>query len=72
MEFSEITLNSKYLFDKYLKKHDPQISELTFTNFFRLEVLLQIQICSHSRPLMCHSGSRQRRAICDDASGRSI
>jgi hypothetical protein len=34
MEFSEITLNSKYLFDKYLKKHDPQISELTFTNFF--------------------------------------
>ena len=33
MEFSEITLNSKYLFDKYLKKHDPQISELTFTNF---------------------------------------
>ena len=34
MEFSEITLNSKYLFDKYLKKHVPQISELTFTNFF--------------------------------------
>ena len=34
MEFSEITLNSKYLFDHYIKKHDPQISELTFTNFF--------------------------------------
>lgn len=34
MDFSEITLNSKHLFDHYLKKHDPKISELTFTNFF--------------------------------------
>lgn len=34
MEFSEITLNSKHLFDQYIKKHKPEISELTFTNFF--------------------------------------
>ena len=34
MDFSEITLNSKYLFDHYIKKHKPKISELTFTNFF--------------------------------------
>ena len=34
MDFTEITLNSKHLFDHYLKKHDPKISELTFTNFF--------------------------------------
>ena len=34
MEFSEITLNSKHLFDQYMKKHKPRISELTFTNFF--------------------------------------
>lgn len=34
MEFSEITLNSKSLFEHYLKEHDIKISELTFTNFF--------------------------------------
>jgi len=34
MEFSEITLNSKSLFDHYIKEHNPVISELTFTNFF--------------------------------------
>jgi hypothetical protein len=34
MEFSEITLNSKSQFDHYIGQHNPQISELTFTNFF--------------------------------------
>lgn len=34
MDFSEITLNSKTLFDQYIIKHHPEISELTFTNFF--------------------------------------
>lgn len=34
MEFSEITLNSKSLFDHYIKEHNAVISELTFTNFF--------------------------------------
>ena len=59
MEFSEITLNSKYLFDHYIKKHDPQISELTFTNFC-LEVLLQVQVCGHIRPPVRPGGSPQR------------
>ncbi|MGI6668928.1 MAG: DUF2156 domain-containing protein [Acetivibrionales bacterium] len=34
MEFSEITLGSKAEFDHYISLHNPQISELTFTNFF--------------------------------------
>ncbi len=34
MEFNEITLNSRILFNSYIKQCDPQISELTFTNFF--------------------------------------
>lgn len=34
MEFTEITLNDKPLFDKYLKLHNIQVSELTFTNLF--------------------------------------
>jgi hypothetical protein len=34
MDFSEITLSSKTEFDHYIKKHNVQISELTFTNFF--------------------------------------
>ncbi len=34
MEFSDITLNSKALFDSYIRMQNPQISELTFTNFF--------------------------------------
>ena len=34
MDFSEITLNSKTEFDYYIKKHNVQVSELTFTNFF--------------------------------------
>lgn len=34
MEFSDITLKDKALFDKYLKVHNPQVSELTFTNLF--------------------------------------
>lgn len=34
MEFSEITLNSKAQFDRYISQHHPLISELTFTNFF--------------------------------------
>lgn len=34
MDFLEITLDSKAEFDKYLMKHNIQISELTFTNFF--------------------------------------
>jgi len=34
MEFSEININDKALFDKYLKESNPQASERTFTNFF--------------------------------------
>jgi hypothetical protein len=34
MEFSDITLNSKTLFDSYIRRKNPQISEMTFTNFF--------------------------------------
>lgn len=34
MDFAEITLGDKALFDEYLKKHNTQISELTFTNLF--------------------------------------
>jgi hypothetical protein len=34
MEFSDITLNSKSLFDSYIRQRNPQISEMTFTNFF--------------------------------------
>ncbi|MGE5612810.1 MAG: DUF2156 domain-containing protein [Bacillota bacterium] len=34
MEFSEITLGSKAEFKHYIGLHKPQISELTFTNFF--------------------------------------
>lgn len=34
MDFAEIKLGDKALFDEYLKKHDTRISELTFTNLF--------------------------------------
>jgi uncharacterized protein len=34
LEFSEITIHDKPLFDKYLKLYNPQVSELTFTNLF--------------------------------------
>jgi hypothetical protein len=34
MDFSEITLRDKSLFDEHLARHDTQISELTFTNLF--------------------------------------
>lgn len=34
MDFAEITLNDKALFDRYLRLHNPKISELTFTNLF--------------------------------------
>jgi len=34
MNFKEITINDKLLFDRYLSLHNPQISELTFTNLF--------------------------------------
>lgn len=34
MDFTDITLKDKPLFDKYLRMHDFQISELTFTNLF--------------------------------------
>lgn len=34
MDFLDITLDSKAEFDHYLLKHNIQISELTFTNFF--------------------------------------
>lgn len=34
MDFSEITLREKPLFDKHLDMHNSQVSELTFTNIF--------------------------------------
>ncbi len=34
MDFAEITLHNKMEFDRFIKQHNPQISELTFTNFF--------------------------------------
>lgn len=34
MEFAEISINDKVLFDKYLGQYNPQVSELTFTNLF--------------------------------------
>lgn len=34
MEFAEIAIHSKNVFDRYLKLHNPKISELTFTNLF--------------------------------------
>ncbi|MEG6614473.1 phosphatidylglycerol lysyltransferase domain-containing protein [Pseudoclostridium thermosuccinogenes] len=34
MDFSEINISDKQLFDKYIKESNPQASELTFTNFF--------------------------------------
>ncbi|MCX8129280.1 MAG: phosphatidylglycerol lysyltransferase domain-containing protein [Clostridia bacterium] len=34
INFSEITIEDKALFDKYLRPHNPQVSEMTFTNFF--------------------------------------
>lgn len=34
MEFVEITIESKTVFDYYIRQHDVKISELTFTNFF--------------------------------------
>jgi len=34
MEFAEITIDSKTVFDNYIRQHNVQISELTFTNFF--------------------------------------
>ena len=34
IEFSEINIEDKVLFDKYLKNYNPVASEMTFTNFF--------------------------------------
>lgn len=34
MEFNEITLNSRSLFDSFIRPLNPEISEMTFTNFF--------------------------------------
>lgn len=34
MDFGDITLHNKAEFDRYIKQHKPQISELTFTNLF--------------------------------------
>ncbi len=34
MEFNEITIESKSLFDRYMRMYNPQASELTFTNLF--------------------------------------
>lgn len=34
MDFSEICIKDKALFDRYLNKYNPQVSELTFTNLF--------------------------------------
>lgn len=34
MDFAEITLHDKYEFDRLIKQHKPQISEMTFTNLF--------------------------------------
>lgn len=34
MDFSEITLNNKAEFDRFIIQHKPKISELTFTNLF--------------------------------------
>ncbi|NJD01569.1 MAG: DUF2156 domain-containing protein, partial [Ruminiclostridium sp.] len=34
MDFTEITLKDKQLFDRYLRLHNPQVSELSFTNLF--------------------------------------
>lgn len=34
MDFAEININAKALFDRYLNIYNPQISELTFTNLF--------------------------------------
>lgn len=34
VDFREISINDKACFDGYLKKYNPQISEMTFTNFF--------------------------------------
>ena len=34
LDFKEITIEDKALFDKYLKPFNSQASELTFTNFF--------------------------------------
>lgn len=34
MDFTEVTLNSRSLFNRYLKSFSPRVSELTFTNLF--------------------------------------
>ena len=34
LDFVEITIDDKILFDKYFKLHKPKVSELTFTNLF--------------------------------------
>lgn len=60
MEFNEITLNSRSLFNTYIKQCEPQISELTFTNFFawryyykfRYAVIAEL-LCIIAAP--CHS-----------------
>ena len=34
MVFNKINIDDKQLFDSYLKQHEPEASELTFTNIF--------------------------------------
>ncbi len=34
LDFAEISINDKAIFDRYLKQYNPQVSELTFSNLF--------------------------------------
>jgi len=34
LQLREVSIDDKYIFDRYITKHNPQISELSFTNIF--------------------------------------
>ncbi|MDP4092484.1 MAG: phosphatidylglycerol lysyltransferase domain-containing protein [Bacillota bacterium] len=45
MNFDEVTISDKNLFDRYLKQYKPQASELTFTNMFMWRNYYKLGFC---------------------------
>lgn len=59
LSFKEISIGDKALFDSYLKRYSPQVSELTFTNLFMWRKLYKFRYCEISGSL-CIGSFRSR------------
>lgn len=52
LEFNEISINDKALFDKYLSATNPDISEMTFTNIFMWRKSYKFRFAEHEGLLL--------------------